>query len=84
LLNSIETGEPAALMGAGYLTALRTGTASSVATKYLARDDAHKAAIIGTGGQGKTQLEAVCCVRNIDEVEYKMLIRTGKKRIFKL
>jgi len=42
---------------------LRTGAASGVATKYLARRDARVAAIIGTGGQAKTQLEAVAAVR---------------------
>jgi ornithine cyclodeaminase/alanine dehydrogenase-like protein (mu-crystallin family) len=67
LLNSIETGEPVAMMAAGYLTALRTGAASGVATKYLARENANKVAIIGAGGQGQTQLEAVCCIRNITE-----------------
>ena len=63
-----ETGTPLAVMDAGYLTALRTGAASGVATKHPARDDAHIAVIFGAGVQGATQLEATCTVRSINEV----------------
>jgi len=63
-----ETGAPLSVMDAGYLTALRTGAASGVATKYLAKDDAHVLAILGGGIQGRTQLEAVCAVRDVSEV----------------
>ena len=42
-----STGEPQALMDAGYLTALRTGAISGLATNYFARDDASHVAIIG-------------------------------------
>jgi len=62
-----ETGIPLSIMDAGYLTAVRTGAASGVATKYLAREDAGVAAIFGAGVQGATQLEAICTVRNITE-----------------
>jgi len=67
-LLDIETGSPLSIMDGGYLTAVRTGAASGVATKYLAREDASIAAIFGAGVQGATQLEAVCTVRNIGEV----------------
>ncbi len=63
-----ETGAPLSIMDAGYLTAVRTGAASGVATKCLARDDARVVAIFGAGVQGGTQLEAMCAVRRIDEV----------------
>lgn len=63
-----ETGCPAALMDGTYLTALRTGAASGVATDLLARADASVAAIIGAGIQARTQLEAVCIVREIKKV----------------
>jgi alanine dehydrogenase len=62
-----ETGEPEAVMDGTYLTALRTGAASGAATDLLARDDARVAAIFGAGVQGRTQLEAVCAVRPIEE-----------------
>jgi ornithine cyclodeaminase/alanine dehydrogenase-like protein (mu-crystallin family) len=55
-----------ALIEADYMGQQRTGAASGVATKYLARKDARVAAIIGTGGQAKTQLEAVAAVRKLE------------------
>lgn len=61
-----ETGQPTALMDAGYLTALRTGAASGLATDMLARADARTAAIFGAGAQARTQLLAVCAVRQIE------------------
>lgn len=60
-----DTGRPVALMEGGYLTALRTGAASGAATDLLARQDARTVAIFGAGTQGRTQLEAVCQVRDI-------------------
>jgi alanine dehydrogenase len=63
-----RTGRPLALMDGTYLTALRTGAASGVATDLLARRDARVAAIFGAGAQARTQLEAVCTVREIEKV----------------
>ena len=56
-------GTPLAVLDAGYLTAVRTGAASGVATDVLARPDARVAAVFGAGVQGRTQLEAVAAVR---------------------
>jgi len=67
-LYEIATGALLALMEADFLGRQRTGAASGVATKFLARKDARTAAIIGTGGQAKTQLEAVAAVRKLDSV----------------
>ncbi|MFC2023345.1 ornithine cyclodeaminase family protein [Chloroflexota bacterium] len=63
-----ETGRPTALIDGTYLTALRTGAASGVATDLLARQDARVAAIFGAGAQARTQLEAICTVRSINKV----------------
>ena len=60
------TGRPVAVMDGTYLTALRTGAASGAATDLLARQDARAAAIFGAGAQGRTQLLAVCEVRDIE------------------
>jgi len=60
-----DTGRPLSLMDGTSLTALRTGAASGVATELLANQDAHIAAVFGAGTQGRTQLEAVCTVRDI-------------------
>ena len=59
-------GRPLAVMDGEYLTALRTGAASGLATDLLARRGARTVAVIGTGVQGRTQLEAVCAVRPIE------------------
>jgi alanine dehydrogenase len=62
-----STGRPVAVMDGTYLTALRTGAASGAATDLLARKDAKVAAIFGAGAQGRTQLLAVCEVRDIEK-----------------
>jgi alanine dehydrogenase len=64
-LYEISSGDLVAMIEADYMGQLRTGAASGVATKYLARRDASVAAIIGTGGQAKTQLEAIASVRKL-------------------
>jgi alanine dehydrogenase len=61
-----STGRPLAVMDGTYLTALRTGAASGAATDLLARKDARVAVIFGAGVQGRTQLLAVCEVRDIE------------------
>src|SRR5438270_8869686 len=63
-----RTGELLSLMEADYLGQVRTGAASGVATKYLARPDASTVGIFGTGKQAKTQIEAVCAVRPVKRV----------------
>ena len=62
------SGRPLALLEGGTLTAIRTGAASGAATDVLARPDASTVAIIGSGVQARTQLEAVCTVRDIRSV----------------
>jgi ornithine cyclodeaminase len=60
-----QTGKVIALLEGGTLTAIRTGAASGAATDLLSRKDAKKVGIFGAGVQGRTQLEAVCEVRQI-------------------
>lgn len=62
------TGRARALMDGTYLTALRTGAGSGLATDLLARPDASVLGVIGAGAQARTQIEAVCAVRPIREV----------------
>jgi ornithine cyclodeaminase len=68
LLSDITTGEPLALLEGSYLTLIRTGALSGVATKYLARQDAKTLGIIGTGEQAKGLCEAILAVRDIDTI----------------
>jgi len=63
-----KTGEILAIMDGEYLTALRTGAASGLATRCFARKDARILALFGCGSQGRTQLEAVVCERDIKKV----------------
>jgi ornithine cyclodeaminase/alanine dehydrogenase len=66
LLQNPETGEVICIMDGGYLTAVRTGAASGVATKYLARPDKGQVAgIFGAGVQARMQLWAVTVAREI-------------------
>ncbi len=58
-------GKLLAVMGANYLTQLRTGAASAIATKYLARREAETIGVFGTGVQASAQLAAVAKVRRI-------------------
>jgi len=66
LLNDPRTGAPLAVMDASYLTAVRTGAVTGVATRHLARKDAKRVGIFGAGVQAQTQLWAVCSVRPIE------------------
>jgi ornithine cyclodeaminase/alanine dehydrogenase-like protein (mu-crystallin family) len=59
ILNDYETGIPVALMDCKWITAQRTGAASAVAAKYLARADASTVGILGCGVQGRSNLEAL-------------------------
>lgn len=62
------TGKAIAIMDAGYLTAVRTGAASGVATKYLAREDSKVCTVFGAGVQARKQLEAVQIIRPMEKV----------------
>ncbi|MDR5694233.1 MAG: ornithine cyclodeaminase family protein [Armatimonadota bacterium] len=68
LLQDVSTGRPLALLEGAYLTALRTGAISGLATDLMARKDARVVALFGAGAQARTQLEAVATVRSIQEV----------------
>ena len=68
LLYRAATGELAALIEADFLGQMRTGAATGVATKYMARPDARFAGIIGTGLQARTQLRAIGEVRKIERI----------------
>ncbi|GAA5494953.1 delta(1)-pyrroline-2-carboxylate reductase [Rubritalea halochordaticola] len=68
VVNSAETGMPLAILEAGYLTALRTGAATGIATKVMAPEDSKVGALFGTGGQSRHQLEAMLCARSFERI----------------
>lgn len=68
LLFDPDTGRASALVSANYLTGVRTGAASAIATRYLARPDSSVLGIIGAGVQAQYQLRATLAVRPIRSV----------------
>lgn len=68
LLFDPETGKACAVVSANYLTGVRTGAASAIATRWLSRPDSHVLAILGTGAQSIYQLQATLLVRPIRQV----------------
>ena len=66
---SAKNGECLALIDGQYVTALRTGAASGLATKLLSNANATRAVIFGNGQQAQTQIEAMRCVRNIQSIK---------------
>ncbi len=77
LVHDARTGQVLALLDAEHLTATRTGAASGVATKYLARADAATVTLFGAGALGPGQLAAVCAVRPVKRVY--LITRSGDK-----
>jgi ornithine cyclodeaminase/alanine dehydrogenase-like protein (mu-crystallin family) len=63
-----ETGELRALMNGAAITAIRTAAVSALATRLLAREDAGDLALVGSGRQARTHLEALACVRPLRRV----------------
>jgi alanine dehydrogenase len=68
LLFKPETGEPLCVLDGRLITEMRTAATSAAATKLLARDDSHILAILGSGVQARSHLEAMRLVRDIREV----------------
>jgi alanine dehydrogenase len=68
LLFSSETGEPLAIMPDGVMQRMRVGAANGLGIKYLARENARRVGILGSGWQAGTQLMAACAVRNIETI----------------
>jgi ornithine cyclodeaminase/alanine dehydrogenase len=68
ILNDVETGIPYAIMDCSWITAYRTGAASALAAKYLARPESATVGILACGVQGRTNLEALACLFKIKKV----------------
>jgi ornithine cyclodeaminase/alanine dehydrogenase len=63
-----ESGELLSIIQSDKLGQLRTGAASGVATKFLAREDAKTLGLYGTGWQAESQLEAIAAVKELERV----------------
>lgn len=69
ILNDPETGIPVAVMDCTWITAKRTGAATAVAAKYLARLDSSTAGIVACGVQGRSNLEALSNLFSLERVK---------------
>lgn len=59
ILNDVETGVPISVMDCAWITAMRTGAATAVAARYLARPESAIVGVLGCGVQGRTNVEAL-------------------------
>ena len=80
ILNDAETGIPMTIMDCTWITAMRTGAATAVAAKYLARPDSSTVGILACGVQGKSNLEALAFLFKINKVKaYDINPETAKR-----
>ena len=81
ILNDPATGVPISVMDAAWITAKRTGAATGVAAKHLARPNSKIAGIIGCGVEGRTNLEAIHTVmKDLEEVRAYDISPTNLQR----
>jgi ornithine cyclodeaminase len=71
------TQEPVAMLDGAALTALRTAAVSGLATRHLARPDAHRLVLYGAGVQARAHLDAMRATRPVDEV---VVVSRGRER----
>jgi alanine dehydrogenase len=83
LLVNPANGYPIGVLDGTWITTMRTGAASGVASKYLARPDASVLALVGAGAQAETQLEAILKVRKIKKVKLYDIVRQISERFVK-
>ena len=94
-LYSAETGELLSIIDANYLTAVKTGASAGIATDLMARKDANRLGIIGTGMQSFTQVLAIQEVRELEELRvfdnnssrmdaFVDRVQTGQNRPYKV
>ncbi|MFW6194960.1 MAG: ornithine cyclodeaminase family protein, partial [Chloroflexota bacterium] len=77
-----NTGKALAVMDGGFLTAVRTGAVSGVATRHLARQSSRVGGILGTGVQARTQVLAMCEAAQLDAVLAFSLDPEDKRKAF--
>lgn len=80
VLNNPGTGLPVSVMDCTWITAKRTGAATAVAARYLAREDSSSLGIIACGVQGRSNLEALSCLFDIEKVKaYDLYPQVARK-----
>jgi ornithine cyclodeaminase/alanine dehydrogenase len=80
ILNDVETGMPLAVMDCSWITAMRTGAATAVSARYLARPESKTAGVLACGVQGRTNLEALKVLFPIERVYAYDILTDVKER----
>jgi ornithine cyclodeaminase/alanine dehydrogenase-like protein (mu-crystallin family) len=80
IIHDAETGTPVAIMEPTWVTALRTGASTAITAKYLANRDSTALTIFGAGTLGRTQLEGLNEVFNLEEVRVVDPIKGARER----
>ena len=68
ILNDVETGLPISVMDCAWITAMRTGAATAVAARHLARPESTVVGVLGCGVQGRTNVEALRVLFPLEQV----------------
>jgi ornithine cyclodeaminase/alanine dehydrogenase len=68
ILNDVETGLPISVMDCAWITAMRTGAATAVAARHLARPESTAVGVLGCGVQGRTNVEALRVLFPLEQV----------------
>ncbi|MGZ3723881.1 MAG: ornithine cyclodeaminase family protein [Bdellovibrionales bacterium] len=80
ILNDPANGIPVAVMDCTWITAMRTGAATAVAAKHLARPESSSVGILACGVQGRSNLEALACVFKLKKVRaYDVHVEVARK-----
>jgi ornithine cyclodeaminase/alanine dehydrogenase-like protein (mu-crystallin family) len=80
ILNDVKTGIPYTIMDCTWITAMRTGAASALSAKYLARPESSTAGILACGVQGRANLEALTCQFPIKQVYAYDILQAVQER----
>src|SRR3972149_4374187 len=80
ILNDDQTGLPTCVMDCTWITAYRTGAATALSARYLARPDSEVVGILACGVQGRTNLEALAAVFPVRRVHAYDIVPAGRQR----
>src|SRR5262245_37619394 len=80
LLFGLQTGEPLALIHDFSMSAIRVGATTGVAHRVLARNNSKVVGIFGSGNEARTNLEAICAVREIERVKVYSITKEHRDR----
>ena len=83
MLFDMDTCNILALMDDHYISTMRVGATSAVASKYLARKDAKIMGLLGSGEQAKTQVTAHACVRQLTKVKVYSPTKANREKFAK-